>query len=139
MSDSLQPRGLEPTDGILQARIMSVLPFPPPGDLSNPRIKRTSLTSPALAGKFWLISMIVYQLRWLFTKDELIFLKITNNIYPMLHFKISYSRMHLTYEINCIIVFCFDLIFLHDIQTQFLNSYVMKLHFNSQLVSLEHN
>ena len=29
------------------------LPFPPPGDLSNPGIKSASLASPALAGKFF--------------------------------------------------------------------------------------
>ena len=31
----------------------SELPFPPPGDLPNPGIKPTSLTSPALAGRFF--------------------------------------------------------------------------------------
>ena len=31
----------------------SGLPFPPPGDLPNPRIKPRSLTSPALAGEFF--------------------------------------------------------------------------------------
>ena len=31
----------------------SALPFPPPGDLSNPRIKPMSLVSPALAGRFF--------------------------------------------------------------------------------------
>ena len=36
--------------GILQARILSGLLFPPPGDLSNPGIK---LVSPALAGGFF--------------------------------------------------------------------------------------
>ena len=36
--------------GILQARILSVLPFPPPGDLPKPGIEPLSLVSPALAG-----------------------------------------------------------------------------------------
>ena len=31
----------------------SGLPFPPPGDLSNPGIERTCLASPALAGRFF--------------------------------------------------------------------------------------
>ena len=31
----------------------SGLPFPPPGDLSDPEIENSSLTSPALAGGFW--------------------------------------------------------------------------------------
>ena len=31
----------------------SELPFPPPGDLPKPGIKPTSLTSPALAGRFF--------------------------------------------------------------------------------------
>ena len=31
----------------------SGLPFPPPGDLPNPKIKPVSLTSPALAGRFF--------------------------------------------------------------------------------------
>ena len=38
---------------IPQARILSVLPFPPPGDLPNPGIKSTCLASPALAGGFF--------------------------------------------------------------------------------------
>ena len=37
--------------GILQARILEWVP----GDLSNPGIKSTSLTSPALAGGFFTI------------------------------------------------------------------------------------
>ena len=39
--------------GILQARILDYLPYPPPGDLPNPGIKPTSLMSPALAGGFF--------------------------------------------------------------------------------------
>ena len=31
----------------------SELPFPPPGDLLNPKIKSASLVSPASAGKFF--------------------------------------------------------------------------------------
>ena len=38
--------------GIFQARILSGLPCPPPGDLPNPEIEPKSLTSPALAGRF---------------------------------------------------------------------------------------
>ena len=38
---------------ILQARIWSGFLWPPPGDLPNPGIKPTSLTSPALAGEFF--------------------------------------------------------------------------------------
>ena len=37
--------------GILQARILSGLPCPPPGDLPNPGIEPASFTSPALAGR----------------------------------------------------------------------------------------
>ena len=37
---------------ILQARILSRLPFSSPEDLPNPGIKPTSLMSPALAGRF---------------------------------------------------------------------------------------
>ena len=40
---------------ILQARILDWLPCPSPGDLPNPGIKPTSLTSPALAGKSFTI------------------------------------------------------------------------------------
>ena len=36
--------------GILQARILEWAPCPPPTDLPDPRIKPTSLNSPALAG-----------------------------------------------------------------------------------------
>ena len=39
--------------GILQARILDYLPYPPPGDLPNPGIKPTSLMSPALGGGFF--------------------------------------------------------------------------------------
>ena len=35
---------------------LSALPFPSPGDLSDPGIKSMSLTSPALAGRFFTIS-----------------------------------------------------------------------------------
>ena len=38
--------------GILQARYWSVLPCPPPGDLSDPGIEPVSLVSPALVGGF---------------------------------------------------------------------------------------
>ena len=36
--------------GILQARILEWLPFPPPGNLPNPGIKPVTLMSPALIG-----------------------------------------------------------------------------------------
>ena len=39
--------------GILQARIPSRLPFPPPGDLSGPGIEPVSSMSPAMAGGFF--------------------------------------------------------------------------------------
>ena len=46
------PHGWQPTrllcHGILQARIWSGLPFPPPGDLPDPEIEPGSLLSPAL-------------------------------------------------------------------------------------------
>ena len=38
---------------ILQARILEWVAIPPPGDLPNPGIKSTSLTSLALAGRFF--------------------------------------------------------------------------------------
>ena len=41
--------------GILQARILSGLPFPPPGHLPHPGIKPVSLMSSALAGTSLLI------------------------------------------------------------------------------------
>ena len=55
MSNSLSPCGLYSLPGssvheILQARILEGLPFPPPWDLPNPRIKPASLQSPALVG-----------------------------------------------------------------------------------------
>ena len=40
----------------LQARYWSGLPFPPPGDLSNPGIEPASPVSPALAGRFLTMS-----------------------------------------------------------------------------------
>ena len=42
--------------GILQATHRSGLPCPPPGDLPDLGIKPASLTSPALAGKFFTTS-----------------------------------------------------------------------------------
>ena len=42
--------------GIMQARILGVLPFPSPGDLPNPGIEPTSLMSPPLAGRFFTTS-----------------------------------------------------------------------------------
>ena len=42
--------------GILQARIWETLPFP--GDLSDPGIEPMSLTSPALAGRFFTASIM---------------------------------------------------------------------------------
>ena len=42
--------------GILQARILSGLPCPPPGFLPDPEIEPVSLTSPAMAGKFFTTS-----------------------------------------------------------------------------------
>ena len=39
--------------GISQARIWSGLPFPPPGDLSDPGIEPEASASPALAGRFF--------------------------------------------------------------------------------------
>ena len=36
--------------GFSRQEYWSALPFPPPGDLPDPRIKPTSLVSPALAG-----------------------------------------------------------------------------------------
>ena len=39
--------------GIFQARILEWLPFPTPGDLSNPGIEPTSPLSPAFVGGFF--------------------------------------------------------------------------------------
>ena len=40
--------------GISQARILSMLPFPTLGDLPDPGIKPESLVSPVLAGRFFI-------------------------------------------------------------------------------------
>ena len=42
--------------GILQARLLEWLPFPPSGDLPDPGIEPVSLTSPALADGFFTTS-----------------------------------------------------------------------------------
>ena len=42
--------------GLLQARILSELPCPSPGDLSHPGIEPAPLLSPALAGRFFTTS-----------------------------------------------------------------------------------
>ena len=41
--------------GFSRNEYWSGLPCPPPGDLPHPRIEPTSLTSPALAGRFFTI------------------------------------------------------------------------------------
>jgi len=43
--------------GFSRQEYWSGLPFPPPGDLPNPDIKPTSLTSPAFAGRFFTTSV----------------------------------------------------------------------------------
>ena len=57
VSDSCDPMDCRPPSssdhGIFQAEYWSVLPFPSPGDLSNPGIEAMPLTSPALAGGFF--------------------------------------------------------------------------------------
>ena len=45
-----------PFMGILWQEYWSGLPFPPPGDLPDPRIEHTSFMSPALTGKFFTTS-----------------------------------------------------------------------------------
>ena len=42
--------------GILQARVLDGLPCLPPGDLPDPGTEPTTLTSPALAGRFFTTS-----------------------------------------------------------------------------------
>ena len=42
--------------GFSRQKYWGGLPFPTPGDLSNPGIKPMSLTSPALSGRFFTIS-----------------------------------------------------------------------------------
>ena len=54
VSNSLRPHGSgSSVYGILQARILEWLPFPPPGDLPDPGMELTSPASPALAGGFF--------------------------------------------------------------------------------------
>ena len=47
-----------PVHGIPRQECWSGLPFPPPGDLSDPGIETASLTTPALAGRFFTTSVI---------------------------------------------------------------------------------
>ena len=42
--------------GILQARMLEQIAFPPPGGLFNPGMEPASLTSPALTGRFFTTS-----------------------------------------------------------------------------------
>ena len=42
--------------GILHARILEWVAMPPPGDLPDPGIEPVSLTSPALAGRYFTTS-----------------------------------------------------------------------------------
>ena len=55
--------------GFCRQECWSRVPCPPPGDLPHPRIESTSLTSPALAGRFFtIIFVVVHSLShvWLF-------------------------------------------------------------------------
>ena len=56
VSDSLRPVDCSPpgssVHGSLQARTLEGLPWPPPGDLPDPGMEPTALTSPALTGGF---------------------------------------------------------------------------------------
>ena len=61
MSDSLRLHGLKAHQtplsmGFSRQEYWSGLPFPSPGDLPNPGIEPTSLTSPALVGGFFTTS-----------------------------------------------------------------------------------
>ena len=62
MSNSLQPHGLKPAHQtplfmeFSRQEYWNKLPFPPPGDPSNPGIEPTSPISPALAGRFFTTS-----------------------------------------------------------------------------------
>ena len=48
--------------GILQARIIEWLSFPPPGDLPDPGIEPASLMPPALADRFVFVFVFVFVL-----------------------------------------------------------------------------
>ena len=67
VSDSLQAYELSPPGfsvrGIFQARMPKCIAFPSPGDLPDPKTKPTSLISPALAGGFFITSMMWEALR----------------------------------------------------------------------------
>ena len=52
----LMPAGLLYTYDFSQQKPWSGLPFPPPGDLPDPRIKSKTLVSPVLAGGFFTAS-----------------------------------------------------------------------------------
>ena len=62
LSDSLRPHGLYSPPGssvhgiFYRQEYWSGMPFPPPEDLSDPGIEPLSLTSPALAGRFFTTS-----------------------------------------------------------------------------------
>ena len=60
VSDSLPPHGLQPIRLLCpwefsRQEYWSRLPFPPPGDLPDPGVELASLTSPALASRFFTI------------------------------------------------------------------------------------
>ena len=62
--------------GILQARILSGLPFPSPGDLLHPGMEPVSLKSPPLAGGFFTTSAAWEAMMFSRTGD-----KMTNEIW----------------------------------------------------------
>ena len=57
------------TMGFSKQEDWSELPYPPSGDLPDPRMESASLTSPALAGRFFTTSTIL-EARFLLTFDN---------------------------------------------------------------------
>ena len=82
--------------GIFQARILGGLPFPPSGDLPNPGIEPSSLTSPALAGRFFTTSATWEEKVWsIYKMKEYEIIKkniASRNFYQVIVIKFCYKK-----------------------------------------------
>ena len=104
MSDSLQIHGLQPTRflypwGFSRQEYWSGLQFPSPGDLPNPGIEPQSLTSPALAGRFFTTSATLWpqaRLHWRPKKKKLYLKK--QSLINLITLKLKYMFMKMYHK-----------------------------------------
>ena len=94
--------------GLSWQEYWSGLPFPPPGDLPNPRIEPTSLISPALAGRFFTTratSFCFKSLQFIYNLEHISF-NLTTELIGIIYnpgfifFSVLISRL-MAFEVRC--------------------------------------